>query len=149
MENLTLRIATASDIEFAFQVKKSAFKDIISQVWGWDEVEQRRLHQRRFSSQKFKVIEWSEIDVGIISITQAPDCLRVNQLFILPEYQGKGIGGVCMMRIIDDANVQGYPVRLQVLKINNRGNAFFRKLGFKQTGESDTHIFMERSYSPI
>jgi len=57
MENLRLRKALASDIEFAFKVKKLAFKKYIDQVWGWDETTQRQLHQRRFYSQEFKVIQ--------------------------------------------------------------------------------------------
>lgn len=82
--------------------------------------------------------------MGIIAISQEPDCLRLNQLFVLPEYHGKGIGRACMMRIIDDANVLGYPVKLRVLKVNNRAIAFFQGLGFKGTAESETHILMER-----
>lgn len=148
-ENLKFRNASASDSEFAFKVKKLAFGMYVSQIWGWDEKEQRQLHQRRFRSQEFSVIQWLETDVGILATAQEPDCLRVNQLFILPEYQGKGIGRECMVRIIEGANVLRYPVRLQVLKINNRACAFFQRLGFKRTGESDTHLFMERPYSAI
>ena len=145
MENLKLRRALPSDSEFAYQTKKLAFGKYVEQVWGWDEAEQRRLHRRRFDSQEVSVIEWSGIEVGILSVVRGPDGLRLHQLFILPEYQDKGIGKTCMMRIIDDASAAGSPIKLQVLKVNRRAAAFFRGLGFEIIGESDTHILMERT----
>ena len=144
MDILKLRRATPSDSEFAFQTKKAAFKQYVEQVWGWDEEEQRRLHSRRFSSQEFSVIQLSGVDVGIMAIGKEPDYVNLNQIFILPEYQRKGIGMACTKRVIDDAAADGLSVRLRVLKVNKRAMAFFQKLGFKKIGESDTHIQMER-----
>jgi GNAT superfamily N-acetyltransferase len=144
MNNLRVRKATADDSEFAYEVKKAAFREHVEKVWGWDEEEQRRLHERRFASQDFQVIQVSGIDVGIFSIVREPDCLKVKQMFILPEYQNKGIGEACMMHIIRDAEGCKLPVRLQVLKVNSRAMAFFQRLGFKSIGEGDTHVVMER-----
>ena len=141
---LRLRKATADDSEFAYQTKKASFRQYVEKVWGWDEDEQRQLHERRFASQDFYVIQVSGINVGILAVVRQPDCVKVNQMFIVPEYQSKGIGTACMMRIIEDAAVSKLPVRLQVLKVNNRALAFYQGLGFKSIGESNTHILMER-----
>lgn len=84
---MRLRRATANDNEFAYRTKKAVFRKYVEQVWGWDEEEQRRLHERRFASQDFQVIQVSSIDVGILAIVREPDCIKLNQLFILPEYQ--------------------------------------------------------------
>jgi predicted mannosyl-3-phosphoglycerate phosphatase (HAD superfamily) len=86
MDNVELRKATSSDSEFAYQTKKAAFREYVEKVWGWDEEQQRQLHERRFASQDFQVIQVSGIDVGILAVVQQPDCVKVNQLFILPEY---------------------------------------------------------------
>ena len=139
-----LKKATASDSEFAYQVKKVSFRKYVEQVWGWDEDEQRELHQRRFASQDFKVIQSEGVDVGIIATVKETDHIRINQLFILPEFQRKGIGKACMMQIIKDATALILPIRLQVLKVNAGAYEFFQRLGFRKTGESDTHILMER-----
>jgi GNAT superfamily N-acetyltransferase len=144
MDNLKLRKATASDSEFAYRAKKTAFRQYVEQVWGWDEAEQRRLHARRFSSQDFSVQQWSGVDVGIMAIDREADCVMLNQIFILPEYQGRGIGTACAKRVIEQAAAAGLPVRLQALKVNSRAISFFRKLGFNKIGESDTHVMMEK-----
>ena len=139
-----MRKATAADSEFAYRTKKAAFRKYVEKVWGWDEEEQRQLHERRFASQDFQVIQVSGIDVGIFSIVRQPDCVKVNQMFILPEYQSRGIVAACMMRIIEDAAVSGLPVRLQVLKVNKRAVVFYQRLGFRSIGESGTHVIMEK-----
>ena len=144
MNNLRLRKATADDSEFAYQTKKAAFREYVEKVWGWDEDEQRQLHERRFTSQDFQVIQVSDINVGILAVVRQPDCVKVNQIFIVPEYQSRGIGAACMRQIVEEATASGLPVKLQVLKVNSRAVKFYQRLGFGIAGESDTHVLMER-----
>jgi len=146
MENLTLRKATDTDSEFAYQVKKLAFGAYIEQVWGWNEAEQRRLHEKRFASQDFSVITLSGVEVGILATVREHSCLKINQLFILPEYQNKNIGRACMMRIIYDMAASKTRIRLQVLKVNKRAVHFFESLGFDRVDETDTHVRMELAH---
>jgi ribosomal protein S18 acetylase RimI-like enzyme len=144
MDDLVLTKAKTSDSEFAYNTKKAAFKEYIEKAGGWDEKEQRTLHDTRFVSQCYQVIQVDKIDVGYMSVVRQPDCMKLYQMFILPEYQNRGIGAACMKHITKDADTFKLPVRLQVLKVNNRAISFYERLRFKRTGESDTHILMER-----
>ena len=144
MEELSIRKARASDSEFIFTVKKAAFREYVEQTWSWDDGYQQELHNRRFAAQDVCIIQLYEVDIGFLAVSHTLDTLKVNQLFILPEYQGKGIGSACMNRIIDDANLEQKPVVLQVLKVNTRGIAFYQRLGFTIIGESATHVQMEK-----
>jgi ribosomal protein S18 acetylase RimI-like enzyme len=143
--SVMFRRATAQDSEFAYQVKKTTLAEYVRQVWGWDEDKQRRLHQRRFASQDFQVIAVSGADVGVLALSREPDCLKVNQLLVLPEYQGKGIGTACMKHVLQEAAGRRLPIRLQVLKANRRAVEFYRRLGFSETGLDDTHFQLEKS----
>ncbi len=100
--------------------------------------------ERRFGAHDFRVINSGGIDVGIMTMTVATDCVKVHQLFLLPEHQGKGIGGKCMSLILEEARQLDLPVRLRVMKANPRALAFYRRLGFTRTGETDTHDLMEK-----
>jgi GNAT superfamily N-acetyltransferase len=144
MKNLQIRKATADDSEFAYQTKKSAFRGYLKQVSDWNEDEQRRLHQRRFAEHDFRIIQLSGVDVGILAMSRQPDCINLHQMFILPEYQGRGIGEAYMKILIKGAAVPQVPIRLQVLKVNPRAFAFYQRMGFKRTGENDDHFLMER-----
>lgn len=141
---MRFRQATAQDSEFAYQAKKTTLAEYVRQVWGWDEEEQRRLHQRRFASQDFQVIIVSGADVGILALSREPDCLKVNQLLVLPEHQGRGIGTAGMKHALEDAAASRLPVRLQVLKVNRRAVEFYRRLGFSDAGLDDTHVQLEK-----
>jgi hypothetical protein len=63
---VTCRRATGNESEFVYQTKKAAFKEYIEKVWGWDEGEQRKLHERRFASQSFQVRRENIILTSII-----------------------------------------------------------------------------------
>ena len=145
MEELSIRKARASDSKFVFTVKKAAYREYVEQVWGWDDDYQLERHNKEFASYDFHIIQFRETDVGFFITSSTSDTLKVNQIFILPEYQGRGIGSACMTRIIDDANLEQKFVVLQVLKVNTRGIAFYQRLGFTIVGESPTHIQMEKS----
>ena len=144
MEGLKFRKAQTIDSEFVFAVKKAAFREYVEQIWGWDDTYQKDLHNRRFASQDLRIIQFHGTDVGFLSTSRTSDTLNVNQLYILPEYQGRGIGAACMRRIIDDANLEQKPVTLQVLKINTRAAAFYQRLGFTIIDENSTHFQMTR-----
>ena len=144
MEELSIRKAQATDSEFVFTVKKAAFREYVEQIWGWDDTYQRDLHNRRFDVQDICIIQFHDTDVGFLSTRNTPDALNVDQLYIFPEYQGKGIGAACMRHIIDDADLGQKPVTLQVLKINTRATAFYQRLGFTIVDENATHFQMKR-----
>lgn len=145
METLSFRKANANDSEFVFAVKEAAFREYIEQVWGWDDGDQQERHNTEFASHDpHIIIQFHESDVGFLVTSDTPDTLNVNQIFILPEYQGRGIGSACLTRLIDNASLEGKSVTLKVLKVNTRGMALYQRLGFTIVGEDSIYFQMER-----
>ena len=142
-DSIKLRKASQDDKEFAYQVKKAAFREYVERAWGWEEDEQRKLHDQRFRAQDFRIIDLHGTDVGIMSVAIEPDCVFVNQLYILPEHQGQGVGGSCMSMVIEVGSKLTLPVRLRVLTVNPRAVSFYQRLGFAVTGDTDTHFLMQ------
>ncbi len=143
-DGLELRKARQDDKEFAYRVKRAAFREYVDQEWGWDEDKQRKLHDRRFRSQDFHIIGLNGKDIGVMSVALETDCVFVNQLYILPEHQRHGVGRRCMQAIIGGGTKLSLPVRLRVLKVNPRAVVFYERLGFAIIGDSDTHFLMQR-----
>ena len=144
MEGLSIRKAQTSDSEFVFIVKEAAYREYVEQVWGWDDSYQRERHNKEFASHDFRIIQFRGTDVGFLITSCTSDTLKVNQIYILPEYQGKGIGSACLTRIIDDANLEQRSVVLQVLKVNTRGIVLYKRLGFTIVGEDSIYFQMEK-----
>ncbi len=143
MDDPILRKATPDDSEFVFRTKKAVFREYVEEVWGWDEDEQRQLHERRFGEQDLRIIGHNGSDIGVVSLAVAPGCLKLNQLYLLPAHQGRGIGSKVMLLLMEEGRRLGLPIRLRVLKSNQRALSFYVRLGFKRTGETDSHIFVE------
>lgn len=143
-DTIKLRKACQDDKEFVYQVKRAALKEYVEQTWGWDEDIQRKLHDRRFGSQEFQIVGLDGHDVGIMSVALEPDCVFLNQIYILPGYQGQGIGRKCMLIVFEEATKLNLPVKLKVLKVNPRAAAFYERLGFAIAGDTDTHLLMQR-----
>ena len=144
VKELNIRKAYAVDSDFVFAVKKAAFREYVEQVSGWDDTHQRELHNKRLDTQDIRIIQFQGNDVGFFSTSCTSDSLRVHQLFIHPDYQGRGIGSACLTSILADADVSGKTVNLQVLKINIRGTAFYQRLGFSIVDEDSTHVQMKK-----
>ena len=143
-EELNIHKACAVDSEFVFAIKKKAFREYVEQVSGWDDSYQRNLHNTRYAKHDFHIIRFRGIDVGFFATSNTFEAVKIHQLFILPEYQGRGIGSACMTRIVKDANLAQKPVMLQVLKINTRAIAFYQSFGFAIADEDSSHVQMEK-----
>lgn len=146
MDGLKVRKAVEGDVDFTSSVKEAAFREYAEQVWGWDEINQRELHDLRFASQEVPIIQFRRTDVGFFATSSTADWVREYEIFILPEYQQKGFGSACMSRIVADARARKKAVTLHVLKINTRGIAFYQRLGFKIVDEDDSHVQMVKSH---
>jgi GNAT superfamily N-acetyltransferase len=140
---LALRKAGPADSEFAYRTRATAFGPYVAMVEGWDEDRERRRHLERFAAQDFWIVSFDGVDVGVMATVVAPDCVKVNQLFLVPEYQGRDLGRQCMRVVMHEAQGLELPVRLRVLKVNPRARVFYERLGFARTGETATHDLME------
>ena len=144
MAKVTLRPATEEDTGFAFDVKRAALGVYVRETYGWDEDEQRRLHEQRFSASGIRIIVSQGQDIGLIASREADDCIRLLQLFLLPDAQAKGIGSHILAQVLAEATRAHRPVILRVLKSNPRATTFYERHGFAVTGETETHYNMER-----
>ncbi len=79
-----------------------------------------------------------------MSLALEPDCVYVNQIYLLPKHQGQGVGRRCMLLVLEAASKLSLPVRLRVLRVNVRAAAFYGRLGFATAGETDTHVLMQK-----
>jgi len=80
-----------------------------------------------------KLVKLGETAVGYCSysITAAPSEMKLEQLYLLEECRGKGLGFMMLSHVEDQARKQGLKVlMLQVNKQNADSIAFYKKAGF-------------------
>lgn len=149
MENkleLNRRPAQEEDTEFARQAHHHAYHDVVVRQFGnWDEKAQDDFFNSAWKGSKHEIIYTNGKPCGYFSMDESDDSITLHELVLLPEFQGQGIGSKILNEVIEIAKAKNIPARLQVLK-ENKAAELYRKLGFKQTGETETHFQME--YNP-
>ena len=114
--------------------------EYVSATGSWNEVEQRAIHDRRFSANHYRILVHKGTDVGVVAFEITESAFRLNQIFILPEFQSIGIGARCMTALEKEASEQSLPLILQVRKLNTRAMEFYERLGYKSFDETEHHI---------
>lgn len=143
MENYILKKYENTDYEFLYEVKKNAYKKYVEQCWGkWDDIDQKN----RFKESMEKTFDRTYI----IMFNDKRICFYQGQVVnertyyienicIIPEYQGKGIGTEILKSVINEYSDKN--IEIQYFKQNPVGN-LYKKLGFEPNGETEFHYQM-------
>ena len=127
---LTVRNAEISDSDFAYQTREKTMRKYVEQTWGqWNEDEARHQIDEDIRLLRLNIIERNRKAVGMMRIDEHSTHLAIDQLFLLPEHQGQGIGTALIHRVLDRAKEMQVPVRLWVLRVNP-AQSLYRRLGF-------------------
>lgn len=139
--HIELRPATIADYDFAFRVHCAAMRPCVEQTYGWNQDWQAGYFRQRFDPAEREIIRCDGIEVGVVSANETEGSLFLSSIALLPRYQNKGIGTAVIRNIQAEAREMGMPLTLQVLKVNPARN-LYERLGFRVTGETDTHYLM-------
>jgi ribosomal protein S18 acetylase RimI-like enzyme len=127
---LRVRPASSGDREFLFEVRRAALRTYVEQTSGWDDAEQRTTADREFGELPYAVVEESGRPVGYVCVIHQSECDFIEEIALLPEAQGRGIGTRLVRDILQAAQRRGVPVRLSVFA-SNPAQALYARLGFE------------------
>lgn len=142
---ITWRPATDADTEFARRVHHGAYRDVVERQFGpWDEADQDQRFAGDWRDATFEVTQVDGIPCGYACIEDREEDVHVRELVVAPEFQGRGIGTAILRGVQERARARCVPVRLGTFH-QNRALALYRRLGFRETGRTDIHVFLEWS----
>ena len=140
---MTFRLAGDGDREFCFLVTERAMRSYVEQTFGrWDEEEQRERHARDFAAIRPEIISFNGVDVGIWVVLREPTRLVLSKIYLLPEFQRRGIGSDLLDRLIREAEGARLPIHLRLLKANPALSLYARK-GFRVVRLEDPYVYMD------
>lgn len=142
MDEISLRQATQNDYDFLYELVKTTMREYVEPIWGWDEKWQRAYFQEHLNPDQVQVVVLDDQDIGAVSVEINPEEHFLARLYLLPDYQRRGIGTHLLRSILGQAFAQGLPVTLQVLK-GNPAKRMYERLGFAKIGETETHFLMK------
>jgi ribosomal protein S18 acetylase RimI-like enzyme len=145
MTSVALRPAAPADSEFCYQLHKAAMGEYVTAIWGWDEQTQRGFHARAFNPGRWQIITANGADIGMLDVEYRPGEIYLARIEIQPSHQGHGIGARLVNALLDEAREKGQDLVLDVLSVNHRAQALYRKLGLTEVarhGDDNIKITM-------
>lgn len=136
-----LRPALSADRDFLFDLHRQALGPCIERLWGWDEEEQRLHLESVFDSVGWQVIVLNGRDVGMIRTSETEDRVVLDDIEILPAFQGRGLGTAVVKAVLDYAEGRGKDTALEVLTLNP-ARRLYQRLGFQIIGQDRVHTRM-------
>ncbi|WP_369227853.1 GNAT family N-acetyltransferase [Streptomyces sp. R39] len=149
MTAIDLRPATSADSEYCFQLHKAAMGAYVTAIWGWDEQIQRDFHARVFTPDQWQIITADGADAGMLHVEHRPTAIYLARIELHPDCQGRGIGSELIRSLLDQARLQGQELTLDVLVVNQRAKALYRRLGLHEvTRHGENNIKIRMSTKP-
>lgn len=137
--HISLRPAIAADAEFVYRVTETCMRFYAEQIWGtWNEAGARE----DFTPDKDLIVQLDGRDIGCVELEAASDHIELGKLYILPDWQNRGIGTRLLRRFIDEARAAGKPLRLRVLSVNP-ARRLYERMGFVVTQTTPERYYME------
>lgn len=135
-----LTAATVADRDWLERLRREVYRELFQATFGeWDEARHARHCAECWRGGRIWIIEVDATRVGMIQLFETPGALEVAEIQILLAHQNRGIGGAVLQDTISRAHRQGRKVNLGVALKNEGAYRFYKRLGFRQIRQSDTH----------
>ena len=132
--------------DFIYNVKKNSYKKYVEEYWGtWNDKEQQIRFKSSIDRNKNNtyIIIYENKKIGFYQGKLInKDTYYIENICIIPEYQGKGIGTKILSDIIE--KYKEYNVEIPYFKNNPVGN-LYKKLGFNIYDETEFHYKMKKT----
>ncbi len=138
MTEFDLRKATEGDFYRLLSIRNLVLREYIEQVRGWDDAREEARFRKNFDAETTQVVMSVDLVVGFLGVREEDDHLYIAQAYIIPEFQGRGIGTGLIREVLS----RGVPVELWVMNTNTGARRLYERLGFQVTGEENHHYRM-------
>jgi ribosomal protein S18 acetylase RimI-like enzyme len=143
-----MRPAVAEDDTLVNDLVRTTMQEYIEATWPNDSAAHQHYYElNRFDPSNTRIFQVDGRDIGRLSITVQEDCVFIDELHILPQYQRRGIGEQAIEQVIKEARGRSLPVRLTVSEANPAQNLYLR-MGFRVITEKDGRLHMEITSNP-
>jgi ribosomal protein S18 acetylase RimI-like enzyme len=139
--NVAMRRARDDDKEYAWRLYLETIKPYAMEFLEWDDAEQEARFQAYWNPEQTEIILLGGFPVGWMQAEEDNGEVVLQQLYIEPRHQGRGIGSQVLRLLID--RVSDRPIRLGVLK-GNPARRLYERFGFAVVGETAIKFIMRR-----
>lgn len=137
---IRFRQAQQSDVGFLLALRKAAMGEHLIAA-GLNLSDQQHLARVNECFNDSSIILLDKQPIGLVKLGVFTENLHVRQLQILPDFQGKGIGGKVLVLVKEKARALNLPLTLNVL-LANPAISLYLRYGFVVTGQNELEYQM-------
>ncbi len=141
---LTFASTTHNDAETLVKIRIDAMRESLERIGRFDPQRARDRFLLSFDPSCSRFIVADGVSVGFVVVKPTDGYLMIENLYILPEHQGRGIGSVVLDSIFADADSRSIPVKVGALRESD-ANRFYQRHGFVKTEEAEWDIHYVRA----
>jgi ribosomal protein S18 acetylase RimI-like enzyme len=142
MPVLGWRDATPEDIPFLYGLQEETMLAYLVKADPDSEGAWRKNFKFYAQNLKWQIISKEGIPVAGVAVANSWGIAHLEVICVLPEYQNQGVGSEILTELIQRAHSRYRPIRLEVLKVNERAQRFYQRFGFRIVAESRKDLYM-------
>jgi GNAT superfamily N-acetyltransferase len=121
------------------RIRIAAMRDSLTKIGRFDPDRARERFVAGFNPEYTRFINCGGLRVGFVVVKPVSSGLKLDHLYVEPEYQGRGIGGRVLQSIFATADKLGIPISVTALR-DSDSNTFYERHGFKYIDENEWDI---------
>jgi ribosomal protein S18 acetylase RimI-like enzyme len=122
--------ASDADYNFIYGVARATMHDYVDRLWGWDEAFQSSRFHGAFCAEEWQLVMVDNRRAGCVNIQYSDSEIFLANIYLLPQFQRRGIGSSIIRRLQQLGEATDRPVRLNVLTTNSSAYKLYLRLGF-------------------
>lgn len=134
----------ASDTDELVAIRIAAMRESLERIGRFDPQRARERFLATFDPHNTRYLVVGGERIGFVATRVEADHLFLNHLYVLPAYQGRGLGAQVLQQVFAEADALGLPVKVGALR-DSASNRFYQRHGFVQTHEEAFDIYYQRA----
>jgi len=141
MNQLTMHQAVQEDLEGLADLRALVLYDDLTRLGRYDEVKVRERFRNSFDPSYTWIIKLEDSSVGCVSLKPTTEGALLEHFYIHPNAQGRKIGTEVLKMLLEQDEVRGKRVTLNVLQ-GSRAKRLYERFGFVVDREDEVDVFM-------
>jgi GNAT superfamily N-acetyltransferase len=138
-----LRSAEPADVEPIAELRAVVMRPDLERLGLFDEHRVRQRLRDAFTPQHTSVIVADDTFAGSVAVRPADDGRWLEHFYLAPSVQGLGIGSAVLRTVLERADADRIPVRLNVLR-GSAAQRLYERHGFTVETQDPIDLFMLR-----
>ncbi len=137
------RPSSAADAAWMAELRAEVLRTDLERVGVFDEQRVRTRFLDAFVPAHTRVVVADGQDAGLVAVRPEDGALWIEHFYLSPRFQGRGLGGEVLARILREESGRAEAFRLNVLQ-GSAARRLYDRHGFLPYAEDAVDVFMER-----